>query len=187
MPKRAVILHGTGGSPEENWFPWLKAWLENHNYEAWVPELPNNQTPDRAVYNDFLFGSGWDFTDNLIVGHSSGAVSVLNLLQDDRCPNINTGVLVGSWAHMEGTDLDRDQFINLFPPKGFDFDRIKSNSNKLLFLHGDDDPLCPLDQATWLADQTDSEIIIIPNGKHLGSDFPEFPQLTEALETRNLL
>ncbi|PIZ61954.1 hypothetical protein COY17_03310 [Candidatus Saccharibacteria bacterium CG_4_10_14_0_2_um_filter_52_9] len=186
---RAVILHGTGGSPQSNWLPWLKADLENRGYKVWVPELPNNQTPNRQVYNDFLFNSGWDFADNLVVGHSSGAVSVLNLIEDQRCPPIKTGVLIGAWSGTKGTDLDKDQFSALFPPEGFNFELIKQKAAQLLFLHGDNDPLCPLEQAKWLAAQTASEIIIVPGASHFRRDdgFTELPQLTEALEKRNLL
>ncbi|HSW36846.1 MAG TPA: alpha/beta hydrolase [Candidatus Saccharimonadales bacterium] len=185
--KRAVILHGTDGSPEGNWLPWLKAGLENRGYEVWVPNLPNNHAPNRKVYNDFLFNSEWDFKDNLVIGHSSGAVSILNLLEDSRCPRIKTGVLVGAWARMDETDLDREQFRDLFPQNGFDFEAIKSKTGKLLFLHGDDDPYCPLEQAKWLAEHTGSEIIVIPGGQHLGSNYPKFPELINALEERNLL
>ncbi len=185
--KKAVILHGTDGSPEHNWFPWLKLELEKRGYEVWIPELPGNHTPDRQVYNDFLFSHGWDFSDNLIVGHSSGAVSTLNLLADERCPHIKTGVLIGAWSHMEDTDLDREQFKDLFPPDGFDFATIKQNADHLLFIHGDDDPYCPLAQAQWLAEQTGSEIIIVPHGGHLGSKYPQLPELTGALESRNWL
>ncbi len=185
--KRAVILHGTDGAPEHNWFPWMKKWLEGRGYEVWVPELPNNHTPNRKVYNDFLLKAGWDFSDNLVIGHSSGAVTVLNLLMDERCPHIKTGVMVGAWAHMEESDLDKDQFKDLFPPGGFDFDTIKSKADNLLFLHGDDDPFCPLAQAKWLAEQTSSEIIMVPEGHHLGSKFTELPVLTKALEERRWL
>lgn len=94
--KRAVILHGTDASPDANWFPWLKEKLEAEGYEVWVPELPGNHTPNREVYNDFLFGSDWDLTDNIVVGHSSGAVSVLNLLMDERCPKVKLAVVVSA-------------------------------------------------------------------------------------------
>ena len=187
MAKRLVILHGTDGHPSHNWFPWLKQQAEARGYKVWVPEMPNNHTPNRHVYNDFLLESGWNFTDNIVIGHSSGAVSVLNLLEDDRCPHIKAGVLVGAWAHMEETDLDREQFKDLFPPDGFDFDIIKSKVDKLIFLHGDDDPYCPLQQAQWLADQTSSEIVIVTGGGHLGQDYKELPELLKQLDEHSLL
>ena len=189
--KRAVILHGTDGSPEENWFPWLKTQLEKIGYKVQVPLLPNNHTPNRNTYNDFLLSSGWDFTDNLIVGHSSGAVSILNLLMDKRTPKIETGVLVGAWSHMEETDLDREQFKDLFPSEGFDFKAINQKADSFVFVHGDDDPYCPLDQAKWLAKQTKSPIIVIQGGEHftvnLNPKYAEFPELTEILKQQKLL
>ena len=188
--KRAVILHGTDGNPEANWFPWLKAKLEEQGYEVWVPELPGNHTPNRQVYNDFLLSSGWDFMDNIVVGHSSGAVQILNLLMDERCPRIRLGVMVGAWAGMEGADtermkaagLDPEQFKDTFPPEGFDFERIKSQADRLAFVHGDNDPYCPLEQARYLAEKLDAEITIIPKGHHLGTKFTELPELWDIIK-----
>jgi serine hydrolase len=189
--KKAVILHGTDNNHEGNWFPWLKKELESRGYEVWVPDLPENHTPNRQLYNDFLFGKGWDFTDNLVIGHSSGAVSVLNLLADERCPEIATGVLVGSWSHTDDTDLDNDQFSNLFPAAGFDFNLIKKRARKLVFIHSNNDPYCPLEQAKWLAEQTKSEIIVIVKGQHFSTfidpSYTKFPKLVEILEARQLL
>jgi uncharacterized protein len=186
--KRAVILHGTDGAPEHNWFPWLKTELERRSYEVWVPPLPNNHTPNRREYNDFVLGNDWNFTDNLIIGHSSGAVSVLNLLMDERFPVIKTGVLVGAWSHMEETDLDREQFKDLFPSGGFNFNLIKQKAQYFLFVHGNDDPICPLDQAKWLVEQTNGDIVLVPDGGHLTAraGFTELPQLIEALQLEAL-
>lgn len=185
--KRAVILHGTNASPSKNWFPWLKEYLEQRGYEVWVPELPHNDIPNRHIYNDFLFSSGWDFTNNLVVGHSSGAVSVLNLISDERCPKISTAVMVGVWTDNADTHLDPERFKNLFPERGFDIDLIKSKSEHLLFVHGSEDPTCPLKQAQNLASATKSDIVIVQGGNHLAADYPQLPQLTEALESRNWL
>jgi len=180
--KRAVILHGTDEAPEVNWFPWLKKKLEEQGYEVWVPLLPNNHTPDRQVYNDFLLGSGWDFTDNIVVGHSSGAVSVLNLLMDGRCPKIKLGVMVSAWDHGVPTDMDYEQFLKLFPEGGFDFATIKAKADKLALLHSADDPYCPLEQAQYLAKNLNAPLTVIQNGGHLGDKFPEFPQLLQVIE-----
>lgn len=187
--KKAALLHGTDGTPEDGWRPYIKAELEELGYEVWVPLLPGNHTPNMSVYNNFLLGTGWDFTDNLVIGHSSGAVATLNLLMDPRCPKIQTAVMVGAWAQNDQTDLDAEQFKDTFPPEGFDFAKIKSNSSNQLFIHGDNDPYCPLDQAKWLAKQLSCEIVVIPNGGHLGADhgYREFPQLIEILNVKKYL
>jgi predicted alpha/beta hydrolase family esterase len=182
--KRAVILHGTDGKPDSNWFMWLKAKLEAESYEVWVPLLPENHTPNREVYGDFLFGQGWDFTDNLVIGHSSGAVEVLNLLMDERCPKVKMGVMLGAWAGgvPNGYDKDTKDFDNLFPPDWFDFELIKSKAGKLAFLHGSDDPYCPLEQAQYLAGKLNAPITIVPNGHHLGAKYTELPELWDVIE-----
>lgn len=183
--KKAIILHGTDGSPEINWFPWLSKELSLRGYQVWCPLLPDNHTPNRATYNDFLFDAGWDFTNNLVVGHSSGAVSVLNLLMDPRCPKIAQAILVGAWAGglPNGYDTDTKQFDKLFPTDGFDFELIKHKVNKLDFVHGDDDPYCPLEQAVYLSTQLGASLTVINEGHHLGSKFSELPKLLELLET----
>lgn len=181
--KRAVILHGTDGNPESNWFPWLKEKLEAEGYAVWAPLLPENHTPSRQVYNDFLFGQGWDFTDNIVVGHSSGAVEVLNLLMDARCPKVKMGVMLGVWSGglPDGFEDGGGQFDNLFPPEGFDFEYIKSKAKSFALLHGDDDPYCPLEQAEYIAAQLDAPITVVPKGHHLGSNYTKLPVLWEII------
>lgn len=182
--KRAVILHGTDGAPDINWFPWLKAKLEEQGYEVWTPLLPENHTPNRYVYNDFLLGSDWDFTDNIVIGHSSGAVSVLNLLMDERCPKIKLGVMVSAWKGGIPLryQLPNNQFDTLFPPEGFDFAAINAKADRLAFMHGDDDAFCPLEQAQWLAKQLNAPLTILHGAGHIGSKFTELPELWEIIE-----
>lgn len=185
--KRAVILHGTNASPDKNWFPWLKQFLEQNGYQVWIPLLPHNDIPNRHTYNDFLLNSDWDFTDNLVIGHSSGAVSVLNLISDNRCPKIKTAVMVGVWTDNAGTHLDPERFKDLFPENGFDIELLKSKTENMLFVHGEEDPTCPVEQAKALAKETNSSIVIVPGGNHLAADYPELPQLTDALESHGWL
>jgi predicted alpha/beta hydrolase family esterase len=182
--KKAVILHGTDGDLGHNWFPWLESKLESEGFKVWVPLLPQNHTPNREVYNDFLLNHDWDFEDNIVIGHSSGAVSVLNLLMDEGCPKIKLGAMVGAWASgtPHGYEEGNQQFINMFPPNGFDFELIKSKAGKLVFMHGDDDPYCPLEQAEYLARNLDAGLTVVPNGGHLGNKFKELPELWKILE-----
>jgi predicted alpha/beta hydrolase family esterase len=181
--KRAAILHGTGANPRANWFPWLKAKLEAVGYDVWVPQLPDCDKPNLQTYGNFLLGGEWDFSDTIVIGHSSGAVEVLNLLMDQRCPQIRFGVLVGAWANgMPNGYTDETIFANTFPPTGFDFDLIKSKASRLGFLHGSDDPYCPIEQAEYLAKQLEASFTVIQDGHHLGAKFSELPELWQIIE-----
>lgn len=180
--KKAVILHGTGGRPDSNWFPWLKAKLEDQGYEVWVPQLPDCDKPDRDTYANFLFESGWDFTDNIVIGHSSGAVEVLNLLMDKRMPHIHMGVMVSAWQYGVPDGYDPEVFAHLFPRQGFKFRRMRGKADRLAFLHGSEDPYCPVEQAVTLATKLKAPIMLVPKGKHLGAEMTEFPQLWNILQ-----
>ncbi|MCD6229864.1 MAG: alpha/beta hydrolase [Candidatus Diapherotrites archaeon] len=45
MAKKAFIIHGWEGFPEEGWFPWLKQQLENNGFTVCVPEMPDTKHP----------------------------------------------------------------------------------------------------------------------------------------------
>ena len=181
--RHAIILHGTDGSPKENWFPWLKTKLRAEGYEVWAPLLPENHAPNRKTYGDFLLDGQHDLTDSIIIGHSSGAVEVLNLLMDERCPRIKLAVVVSAWAGGKPDGYEtNEQFKNLFPSEGFDFAAIRQKADKIAFLHSSDDPYCPLSQAEYLAKQLEAPITAVPNGHHLGSRFTELPAVWSIIE-----
>ncbi|HSX05622.1 MAG TPA: alpha/beta fold hydrolase [Candidatus Saccharimonadales bacterium] len=182
--KKALILHGTDGTPNGIWLPWLKTELEGRGYEVWAPQLPDCHTPNRETYNNFLLDGSHDLTNYLVIGHSSGAASTLNLLMDERCPHVKMAVMVGAWAGgkpISGYPADTTKFDHLFPPEGFDFKAIKAKAGKLAFLHGSDDPYCPLEQAQYLAKELNAPITVVPNGHHLGAGFTELPELWQIL------
>ena len=191
--KRAVILHGTDGSPTElAWQVWLKKQLEDSGYEVFFPLLPDNHTPDLAKYDEFLQNSRWDFTDNVVIGHSSGATALLHLLQQDWFPHIRAAVLVGTFLEESRVKsaawYDPGQFDKLFIEE-FQPGRIRSGADKFYFVHGDDDPYCDYDLARQLCEQVDGTFITIPGGGHIASasGVAELPALTAILTADGLL
>jgi predicted alpha/beta hydrolase family esterase len=181
--KNAIILHGTGNTPEGNWFRWLEKELKQRGYDVWLPQLPDAETPDAQKYNKLLMNHGFNFNNQtILIGHSSGAVSILNLLQElPKEVLIQASFLIGSF---KGSD-DVDARSKLFP-KPFDFEKIKSHCHKFVFIHSDNDPYCPLSDAEFLSEKLNGELVIEPGQGHFnleaGPQYKEFPLLLELID-----
>ena len=179
-----LILHGTDGSPDHNWFMWLKGVLVGQGHQVWLPQLPGAEKPNPVTYNKFLL-SNEKFTiddEAIIIGHSSGAVEILYLLQS--LPNdvqIKAAVLVSAFKD----DLGWDSLGELFA-EPLDFDLIKRRSRQFLFIHSDNDPHVPFEHAEYLAEQTGGELIMFEGEGHFNTDqspdYKQFPELLEIIE-----
>ncbi len=181
--KNALILHGTDATSKDHWFVWLGKELEKLGYEVWIPDLPGADRPNVKKYNDFIL-SNKEFLFNketIIVGHSSGAVEIFGLLQELR-DKVKAVYLIGSFMN----DLGWKSLSSLFV-EPFDFDLIKTKSDKFVFFHSDDDPYCPLDHAKFLSEKTGGELIVLPGQKHFstgtaGEKYKKFPELLEMIK-----
>lgn len=179
-----LILHGTAASPDSNWFMWLKGVLIGKGHNVWLPQLPNSEKPNTATYNKFLL-SNKQFTideDTTLIGHSSGAVEILSLVQNlPAGTKVKAAVLVSAFKD----DLGWESLDELFL-EPFDFDKIKANCDNFTYVHSDDDPHVPLEQAKYLADETDGELIVFPGQGHFNTDlgprYKRFPELLEFIE-----
>jgi hypothetical protein len=189
---RAVLLHGTSGNTTQHWFPWIKKELEQSGYEVYAPTLPNNDAPNMNTYDAFLRDSGWDFTDNILIGHSSGATTILNLLSSEWFPHVKAVVLVGVFLNEKLTKSVEwyvpGQFDNLFLPE-YDPQVLKAKADKFYFVHSDNDPYCDINDAKMLSDEVDGVFITIHRGHHLGgsSGRVELIELSDALHKDGLL
>jgi len=185
--KNAVILHGTTGSPEGNWFQWLKGQLEAEGLQVWLPSLPHPEHPSLREAADFVH-EHCPFpinVDTLIVGHSSGAILGLILAQENKA---KIGGLVAVSVFYDNS-LGWDANDRLFDVP-FDWPAIRANANKLLFVHSDDDPYVPLEQAQFVADNCKGEIVVLPGQGHFNleksEEYRAFPKLLELIKTRML-
>jgi predicted alpha/beta hydrolase family esterase len=177
--KNALILHGTDASSSANWFPWLKKELESRGYTVWVPDLPHAEKPNIQRYNEFLLANKeWVFNeDTIIVGHSSGAVAILGLLE--ALPEhvvVNKCFLVGSFKDDLGWESLKDLFL-----QPFDFEKIKKHAKEFIFIHSDNDPYCPLEHAKYLADKVGGKLILKPGEGHFSGNHVTIPEIVEIL------
>jgi predicted alpha/beta hydrolase family esterase len=96
-----VIIHGTFGHSQENRFPRLKETLEQQRHQVRVPDLPTqeqkmHETRCQEIQKQVPFTFD---NDTILIGHSLGAVFVLDILNRERKEPIKKAVLVSGFLH----------------------------------------------------------------------------------------
>ena len=180
-----LILHGTAASPKDNWFMWLKGKLIGESNEVWLPQLPDADKPNTKTYNDFLLSNS-DFvidSSTILIGHSSGAVEIMSLIEHlPKDATVKAAVLVSAFKD----DLKWNSLIGLFQ-EPFNFELIKSRCNQFFFIHSDNDPYVPLEQAKYLCNVLEGKLIIMEGQGHFSTeispDYKQFPELLEIIES----
>lgn len=183
-----VILHGTDASHESNWFPWLKAELESLGHEVWVPDLPNSQRPNIHRYNEALLKDGYDFNGSVVIGHSSGSVAILGLLEAlPKDVRIHTAVMAGAFTKRLSESPSWEMLQELFH-EPFNFESIKQKSGQFIFVHSNDDPFCPINDARELCGSLNGEFIEFDGmghfSKKLDPRFDTFPELLDIINQK---
>ncbi len=184
--RNALILHGTQGNSKENWFLWLKTELEKKNYKVWLPNLPDADEPDLNKYKEFLLNNEqWDFnSESVIVGHSSGAVAALALLNNlPENVKIDTVILVSVFEkNSPGGEWEPNK--HLFDYK-FSTEKIKKKAKRFVLLISDNDKYCPVEYVQKLGKEIGGKIIITHGDGHFstsgGKKYRELPILLEYL------
>lgn len=175
-----VIIHGTGGNPEENWFPWLKAELIKLGHQVIVPRFP---TPENQSLKNWLdiFAKYTDFLnkDSIVIGHSLGPVFLLSVLENLH-HSIKSAFFVASFI----SPLNLPEFDELnktFTQRNFNWKGIKNHCRHFEVIHSDNDPYVPLAKAEDLAKQLGVEVTLVPGAAHFNTaaGYSTFPLLLE--------
>ena len=171
------IFHGIYGNPEENWFPWLKNELEKKGFEVIVPKFPTplNQTLESWMRVIQKYENKIN-EDTVLIGHSLGAVFILNYLELAN-KKIKAAFLVAGYHK-----LLTNEFYELnktFVYKEFDFEKIRRNCKKFFVIASDNDQYIPLETNKELASLLSADFKVIHNGGHLNKQagFIEFREL----------
>jgi len=180
--KNALIIHGTEGYPEENWFPWLKKQLESHGYKVTIPQFPTpeNQTPKH--WFETLKPYEKDFNEEtILIGHSCGGAFLLRVLEETRI-QVKAAVFVSASAGIKPIkyyDIDRP-----FIEKPFNWEKIRNSAKHFFVFHSEDDPLICPENGVKIAKETDAELTKPKDAGHFNSTagYTTFESLLEKLE-----
>jgi predicted alpha/beta hydrolase family esterase len=84
---RALVVHGSYGSPDAYWLPWLRTRLEKAGISTVAPQFPTpeGQSLDswRRVFDDEIgtVGEGW-----MLFAHSLGVPFLFDVLERNKVP-----------------------------------------------------------------------------------------------------
>ncbi|MDR1009307.1 MAG: alpha/beta hydrolase [Rickettsiales bacterium] len=178
-----VIIHGTCGSPDGNWFPWLRRQLEAKGHRVYIPRFPTPKNQSVASWCKVLHTETPDFDANTtLIGHSCGAaylLSILNVLERPVAKSVFVSPFAGKIGNKEYDEYNRD-----FIDRDFDWDKIRNNMGTATLFYGDDDPYVPRAAAEYVSAKLDVPLTIIQGGGHLNAEsgYTEFPEILSVLD-----
>ena len=183
MTKRVVIIHGSYGSSQENWFPWLAKQVRVLGYEPIVPDFPTPEGQTLKRWLDvFEKAVGRLTPDVMLVGHSLGVAFILRVLERTRQPIAGCFLVSGFLGELGLPEFDK---VNAdFVTAPVDWKRVRENCGEAHVYNGDNDPYVPLERGKEIAKHLGVGVTVIKNGGHINANagYSTFPQLLEDLK-----
>ena len=175
-----IILHGSFGSKDGNWFPWLKKELESRNYKVDVPQMPvgvanQNYYNWEKELNKLLVNE-----NTTIIAHSIAPVFICKYLINNKI-KVEKLIFVCGFNNYLGIDPDfyavnEPMFLN-------NLGDIKKYCNNIICFYSDNDPYVKFEVEKDFANLVSNEQHIIKNGGHINAEsgYTEFKEILEVL------
>ncbi len=188
MSKRVFLVHGWGGNPENNWFPWLRKKLEAEGFVVHAVVFPEPDTPHIETWVPALTKAiGTVDAETYLVGHSIGCQAVARYLESlPEGLRVGGAVFVAGWFKRLSNEDDSEEDIALgkeWLDAPMDFARVRTHLPKSVAIFSDDDSVVPLDNQDDFRDKLGSEIIIEHGKGHFSDDegVTELPSARDAV------
>lgn len=167
MNNNVFIFHGTGGSPEENWFPWMKQELEKSGCKVFIPKFPTPEGQNLISWIEVFENYKKYLNKNTIfIGHSIGCAFILDILEKIDT-KISACYLVAGFLGLLGIEVDK--YNKTISDKDFNWEKIKNNCDKFVIFHSENDPYVPVEKTEELKEKLGGELIMIENAGHFNA------------------
>lgn len=178
--KRAFLIHGWEGYPEEGWRSWLKKKLEAGGFQVSVPAMPDTVHPEIDAWLEHLTKIvATPDEDCYFVGHSLGCITILRYLETlKENQKIGGVILVAGFTSNLGYEE-----VSSFFTKPINWKKIKSHCSKFTAIHSDNDPYVSLHYGDFFKEKLGAEIVIEHEKGHFSGDdgIMELPSAFDAV------
>ena len=178
MKENYIIIHGSFGSKDGNWFPWLKNKLKDKSVV--VPQMPvgvGNQNFENwsKVLDDLEIDE-----NTTIIAHSIAPIFVCKYLIINKI-KVKKLVFVCGFNKYLGINPDFDA-VN--EPMFIDnLEEVKKYYNIIICFYSNNDPYVRFDVEKSFADTISNKQYIIENGGHINAEsgYTEFEEILKVI------
>jgi uncharacterized protein len=178
MERNAIIFHGTGGNPQNCWYPWLGGLLEARGYAVEIPHYPALNRDPIGTFLPTVLANHAFHEGTVLVGHSGGAALLLAILEhiDTR---VSQAILVAGYATRPNTGEEP------VLQETYDWEKIKVHVRDPYFINSVHDPYgCDAAQGRSMFDRLGGTQIVRNEG-HFGDvddPYPTFELLNRVID-----
>ena len=175
---RIILIHGFNANPEMNFHPWLRDELHQAGFDVLAPELPFSGEPELFEWLKAMEEQvGRIEADDIILGHSLGAVMALRYLEAAEMTGTPRALILvaAPWTH-------KRKEMQSFFMSDFDADVLMWKAKDFIIVHSKDDELVPFDHAKKYRDILRGKLLERKGEDHyMGEKYPILLQLIKKL------
>ncbi len=188
MNKKAYIIHRWGGTPQSDWYPWIKNELELLGYEVFVPEMPNTDHPvieERVSFLQNLIMVPDEHT--LFIGHSIGCQTIMRFFETLPIgAKVAKVVFVAGWFNLDNLeDKETQDLAKPWIEHSINFAKVgKICSNIQVFLSSNDTYGFVNENKNIFINELNAKVDILENRGHFTEEdgVKELPEILTLLK-----
>lgn len=147
MTKRAFIIHGWGGNPNEPLLHWIAEQLTELGFEVHAPQMPDTDYPTIKTWTTHLASVvGTPQSTDIFVGHSIGCQTILRYLETLPDQTRTQGVyMIAPWFTLTGLETTEEEATaQPWVDTPIDFAKVRQHTDTFFAVFSDNDPFVPL-------------------------------------------
>ena len=175
MAKRVFLVHGWGGSPETDFFIWLKNELGNRGFSVEAPAMPDTETPVIEKWVPALEKAvGEPDSDTYFIGHSIGCQTIIRYMEKAN-QRAGGALFIAGWFYLKGMEEAEESIARPWTENPINCNKVKENLGKISVLLSDDDPYDCLDEnVRAFKDELGADVTVKRNMGHFNDPKYEF-------------
>ena len=171
--KKVILIHRWDGSPDADWYPWLKEELEKRNIQVHIPAMPDPNKPKIKRWVAFLKKELKDIDEQtFFVGHSIGCQTIMRFIEalPDN-PRIGGALFVAGFFRLNKLETEEEKTIaKPWLEKPIDGDKVKKRIKQIKSIFSDNDPFVPLSNVKLFAEKVGAKTIIEKKQGHFNDE-----------------